>query len=162
MPELRALTQLPFVSRWQMIYDTISSPMIAHCCLPLLCCPGWAVCLLSVPSPCLLYTLLLWKQSYLFLRGVFFIWSYLGIAQENRRRVGSHRHFPSADVWPGNCNNAAEEEEGEGFTRTGEWGKQTKGNSLRCYRREAHSTHQQNWKPPVQTLHLHPQFLALV
>jgi len=59
------------------------------------------------------------------------------------------------------CRRAEGKERGD-FTHAGDWGKQTKGNSLGCYHSEAHPTHQRNSNPPVQTFHLHLQLLAPV
>lgn len=167
MPELRTLTQPAFVSQWQMIYDRISSPLITHWCLSLLQCPRWAVCLLCIECAQCLFTVRSLNPA---LKTDIFIlmgFSYdciSGVAQKNGRNEGSSQNFPSAGVWPGNCNDAAVPQsrgkESGIFTHVGEWGKQTKGNSLDCYSSEAHLSHQWNSKPPVQTLHL--QFLALV
>lgn len=166
MPELRVLTQSSFVSRGQMICDTISSSMITHWCLPLLRCPGWAVWLLCIGCAQPMFTVHssnpALKTELFILTGFFSYDRIARVAQKNRRCAGSPRHFPSADVWPGNCNNAPEGEEGEGFTCAGERGKKNKGNSLGRYHSEAHLTHQQNSKSPVQTVYLHLQFLAPV
>lgn len=133
------LTQLTFVSWWQMIYDAfISSHMITHWCFLLPWCSGWAVCLLCAECTQPLVTVQSSKpalETGTYLGSFIWLYCWSSSAKQKMCRVPSISHLQMFDLTI-----AVMLPKGRrgGFTHTREWGGQTKGSCSK-----AHPTYQQ-------------------
>lgn len=150
------LTQLTFVSWWQMIYDTfISSHMITHWCFLLPWCSGWAVCLLCAECAQPLVTVHSSNPALEAATNSYSGYDCIGgVAQQNRRCAESST-FPICRclTWQLQWHPQGV---GEGvFYPLRGVGRTNQGQFPQVLLQRSPPNPPANSKPPAQTLHLH-------